>query len=223
MIRPISRNRLLESLEEAASWPGADTGTLVTLVGALVAARADAVGSSYFQQLSDKKPANATALALAGFFQVRAGHDAASTMDRLDAAATMDVGLPQYFRGLALAELLPDVGPSDERTAAPDTRRAEQVMADLEFVLAARDQFPALLLRAARQALARAYLLLGRSQEAAEALRRSGLGPVARRTCTSPSPMTSATSRSSRQARGSSPSTREPALTACWQRWPTLA
>ena len=29
-------------------------------------------------------------------------------MDRLDTAATMDVGLPQYFRGLALAELLQD-------------------------------------------------------------------------------------------------------------------
>jgi glyoxylase-like metal-dependent hydrolase (beta-lactamase superfamily II) len=176
--RPISRNRLLESLKEAASWPGADTGTLVTLAGALVAARADAEGSSYFQQLSDKKPANATALALAGFFQVRAGHDVASAMDRLDAAATMDVGLPQYFRGLALAELLPDAGPSDERPGAADTRRAEQVMADLEFVLAARDQFPALLLRAAYQALARAYLLLGRSQPAAEALRRSGPGSV---------------------------------------------
>jgi hypothetical protein len=121
VIRPISRNRLLESLKEAASWPGADTGTLVTLAGALVTARADAEGSSYFQELSDKNPANATALALAGFFQVRAGHDVASAIDRLDAAATMDVGLPQYFRGLALAELLPDAGPSDERPGAADT------------------------------------------------------------------------------------------------------
>jgi hypothetical protein len=60
-----------------------------------------------------------------------------------------------------------------------DTRRADQVTADLEFVLAARDQFPALLLRAAYQALARAYLLLGRRQQAAEVLRRSGLGSVA--------------------------------------------
>jgi hypothetical protein len=179
VIRPISRNRMLESLKEAASWPEADTGTLVTLAAALVAARADTEGSSYFRDLSDKKPANATALALAGFFQVRAGHEVASAMDRLDAAAAMDVGLPQYFRGLALAELLPGAGPSDGPLAAPDTWRAEQVTADLEFVLAARDQFPALLLRAAYQALARAYRLLGRSQQAAEALRRSGLDPVA--------------------------------------------
>jgi hypothetical protein len=62
VIRPISRNRMLESLKEAASWPEADKGTLVTLAAALVAARADAEGSSYFQDLSDKNPANATAL-----------------------------------------------------------------------------------------------------------------------------------------------------------------
>ncbi len=53
------------------------------------------------------------------------------------------------------------------------------MIADLEFVLAARDQFPVLLLRAAYQGLARAYLVLGRQQQAAEALRRSGLGPAA--------------------------------------------
>ncbi len=180
-MRPISRNRLLGSLKEAASWPGADRGTLVTLAAALVAARADAEGSSYFQGLSDKNPASATAQALAGFFQVRAGHDVASAMDRLDTAVTMDVGLPQYFRGLALAELLPDAGPSDAGPAAADTWRAEQVIADLELVLAARDQFPVFLLRAAYQALARACLLVGRRQQAAEALRRSGLGPVATR------------------------------------------
>jgi hypothetical protein len=151
----------------------------VTLAAVLVAVRADAEGSRYFQDLSDENPANATAQALAGFFQVRAGHDLASAMDRLDTAVTMDVGLPQYFRGLALAELLPGAGPSDEGAAAADTWRAEQVTADLELVLAARDQFPAFLLRAAYQALARACLLLGRRQQAAEALRRSGLGPVA--------------------------------------------
>jgi hypothetical protein len=50
---PISRNRLLGSLKEAASWPGADRSTVVTLATALVAARADAEGSSYFQDLSD--------------------------------------------------------------------------------------------------------------------------------------------------------------------------
>ena len=103
----------------------------------------------------------------------------AAAITKLDKAATMDVGLPQYFRGLALAELLPGGGPSEAGPAAADGERADQVIADLELVLAVRDQFPVLLLRAAYQGLARAYLTLGRQQQAAEALRRSGLGPAA--------------------------------------------
>src|SRR6266853_4582112 len=176
---PISRNRLLGSLKEAASWPGADRNTVVTLAAALVAARADAEGSGYFQDLSERNPADATAQALAGFFQVRAGQDVAAAITKLDKAVTMDVGLPQYFRGLALAELLPGAGRSGAVPAAADTGRADQVIADLEFVLAVRDQFPVALLRAAYQGLARAYRVLGRQQQAAEALRRSGLGPAA--------------------------------------------
>ena len=178
MTGPISRNRLLGSLKEAASWPGADRNTVVTLATALVAARADAEGSRYFQDLAEQNPADATAQALAGFFAVRAGHDVAAAITTLDKAATMDLGLPQYFRGLALAGLLPGAGPPGAGLAAADTGRADQVIADLEFVLAVRDQFPVALLRAAYQGLARAYLVLGRQPQAAEALRRSGLGPA---------------------------------------------
>jgi glyoxylase-like metal-dependent hydrolase (beta-lactamase superfamily II) len=177
--KAISSNRLLGSLKEAASWPGADRNTVVTLALSLVAARADAEGSSYFQDLSERNPADATAQALAGFFQVRAGHDLAAAVTKLDNATTMEPGLPHYFRGLALAELLPDGGPSEAGVAAVDIERADQVIADLEFVLAARDQFPVLFLRAAHQGLARAYRVLGRQQQAAEALRRSGVGSVA--------------------------------------------
>jgi glyoxylase-like metal-dependent hydrolase (beta-lactamase superfamily II) len=177
---PVSRNRLLGSLEEAASWPGADQGTVVTLATVLVAAHADAEGSRYFRDLSERKPADATVQALAGFFQVRSGHDVTAAIAKLDQAATMDVGLPHYFRGLALVGLLPGGGPSGAGHAAADaSKRADQAIADLEFVLAARDHFPVALLRAAYQGLARAYLLLGRQQQADEALRRSGLGPAA--------------------------------------------
>ncbi len=90
----------------------------------------------------------------------------------------MGLGPPQYFRGLALAGLLPRGGPHEPGITAADTGRADQVVADLEFVLAARDQFPVPLLRAAYQGLARAYPVLGRQQQAAEARRRSGLGPA---------------------------------------------
>jgi glyoxylase-like metal-dependent hydrolase (beta-lactamase superfamily II) len=175
---PISRNRSVGSLKEAASWPGAERNTVVTLATALVAARANAEGSRYFQDLSERNPADATALALAGFFQVRADDDLAAAITKLDQAATMDLGPPQYFRGLALAELLPGEG-SEADHAAVDAGRADQVVADLEFVLAVADQFPVGMLRAAHQGLARAYKVLGRPDQAAEALRRSGLGPAA--------------------------------------------
>src|SRR5258708_16327209 len=81
---PISNNRLIESLKEAASWPGADRNTLMILALTLVSARADAEGSSYFQDLSEGNPADPTAQALAGFFQVRAGHDVAAAEANLD-------------------------------------------------------------------------------------------------------------------------------------------
>jgi hypothetical protein len=71
---PISGNRLLESMKEAASWAGEDRNTVVSLATALVAARADAEGSRYFLDRSERNPADATAQALAGFFQVRPGH-----------------------------------------------------------------------------------------------------------------------------------------------------
>jgi hypothetical protein len=137
---PISRDRLLGSLKEAASWPGVDRNTVVTLATSLVAARADAEGSRYFQDLAERNPADATARALAGFFQVRAGHDVAAALIKLDKAATMDLGLSQYFRGLALAGLLPSAGLSEAGSAATDTGQADQVIADLEY-LVTRDDF----------------------------------------------------------------------------------
>jgi len=81
MTGPISRNRLLGSLKEAASWPGTDRNTVVTLATTLVTACADEEGSRYLQDL------------------------------------------PQYFRGLALADLLPGAGPSEAGPAAADTGR----------------------------------------------------------------------------------------------------
>jgi glyoxylase-like metal-dependent hydrolase (beta-lactamase superfamily II) len=174
--KPISSNRFLGSLKEAANWPGAHPNAVVILALSLVAARADAEGSSYFKDLSVRNPANATALALAGFFSVRAGDDVAAAVTKLDNATIIEPGLPHCLRGLALAELLPDAGSPEAAVAAIDTERADQVVSDLEFVLAARDQFPVLLLRAVHQGLARAYRVLGREQQAAEALRRSGVG-----------------------------------------------
>ena len=162
----ITRRRDVESLKTAARWPDADKNTMVTLASTLVAAEADAEGYRFFSALSDAQPDAATPLALAGFFQARLGEDAGAVggaLAKLDRAAAADVGLPQYFRGLALTALPPDPG------------RAEQAIADLEFVLAVRDLFPAMLLRGAFAGLARAHAVLGHDERAADAARRSGL------------------------------------------------
>jgi glyoxylase-like metal-dependent hydrolase (beta-lactamase superfamily II) len=173
MTGPISRNRFLESLMEVAGWPGADPNTVVALATTLATARANEQGSSYFQALSEKNPSDTTALALAGFFQLRVGVDVEDAVTKLGKAASMDMGLPQYFRGLALAELL-----SDGERGTADATRAEQVVADLEFVLAARDHFPVGFLRAAYEGLARAHQVLGREEPARKALELSGLGRI---------------------------------------------
>jgi glyoxylase-like metal-dependent hydrolase (beta-lactamase superfamily II) len=164
MTGPITRHRDIESLKTAARWPGADRNTTVILAIRLAAARADAEGYRYFCELADARPGEALPLALAGFFQARLGEDVDAALAKLDQAAASDLGPPQYFRGLALAGL------------PPDRRRAEQAVADLEFVLAVADQFPPMLLRAAYHGLAAAHAVLGHDDQAAEAERKSGLG-----------------------------------------------
>jgi glyoxylase-like metal-dependent hydrolase (beta-lactamase superfamily II) len=163
MTGPITRHRDIESLKTAACWPGADRNTTVILATRLAAARADAEGYRYFSELAGVQPGQALPLALAGFFQARLGDDADAALAKLDQAAATDLGPPQYFRGLALAGL------------PPDRRRAEQAVTDLEFVLAVRDQFPAMLMRGAYHGLAAAHAVLGHDDQAAEAMRKSGL------------------------------------------------
>jgi glyoxylase-like metal-dependent hydrolase (beta-lactamase superfamily II) len=154
--------RDIQSLKVAAGWAGADRATLVVLATRLAAEQAD--GYPYFQELADARPDQALPLALAGFFQARLGDDLDAALAKLDKAAAVDLGLPQYFRGITLAAL------------PPDLRRAEQAVADLEFVLAVRDQFPPTLIRAVHHGLAAAYATLGKDDLAAEAARRSGRG-----------------------------------------------
>jgi glyoxylase-like metal-dependent hydrolase (beta-lactamase superfamily II) len=164
MTGPITRHRDIESLKTAARWPGADRNTTVVLAIRLAAARADAEGYRYFCELAGAQPGQALPLTLAGFFQARLGEDTDAALAKLDQAAATDLGPPQYFRGLALAGL------------PPDRKRAEQAITDLEFVLAVADQFPPMLLRAAYHGLAAAHAMLGQHDQAAEAMRKSGLG-----------------------------------------------
>jgi glyoxylase-like metal-dependent hydrolase (beta-lactamase superfamily II) len=157
------KDRGVEALKIAAGWTGADRTTIVTLATILAATGADADGLGYFETLTADQPDQALPLALAGYFGVRAGRDVPAALARLDEAATRDLGLPQYYRGLALAGLPPEAG------------QAERAVADLEFVLQVRDQLPTPMMRAVHHGLAAAYAALGQDDLATRAAADSGL------------------------------------------------
>jgi glyoxylase-like metal-dependent hydrolase (beta-lactamase superfamily II) len=159
----IIKDHNIEGLKVAASWPGADRVTLVTLATVFAATGADRDGLTYFGALAASQPDQVLPLALAGYFQVRAGDDVPAGLAKLDDAASRDLGLAQYYRGLALAALPAEAG------------HTEQAVADLEFVLAVRDQFPSGMIRAVYHGLAAAYAALGKDDLAAKAAGDSGL------------------------------------------------
>ncbi len=163
MSQQIIRDHNIEELKVAASWPGADRATLVTLATVLAATGADHDGLNFFEALAGSQPDQVLPLALAGYFHVRVGEDIPAGLARLDHAASRDLGLAQYYRGLALAALPAEAG------------RAEQAVADLQFVLAVRDQFPSMMIRAVYHGLAAAYAALGQDDLAAKAAADSGL------------------------------------------------
>lgn len=151
-----------DALKEAAAWPGADRQTIIVLASQLMAAERYQEGLDYFAARAESSQGDALALTLAGAFESRLDGRTEDAIAKLDAAAGLDLGLPQYFRGTSLARLPDCAG------------RAETVVADLEFVLAVRDQFQPGLLRAAYAGLAQAYRALGRTAEAEAASSRGG-------------------------------------------------
>ena len=180
----IIKDHNVEALKVAASWPGADRATLVTLATVLAATGADRDGLDYFEALAASQPGQVLPLTLAGYFQVRSGADVPAGLAKLDDAASRDLGPAQYYRGLALAALLAEAGQAGQAGQAQQAgqagqaeraERAKQAVADLEFVLAVRDQFPSTMIRAVYHGLATAYAALGRDDLAARAAADSGL------------------------------------------------
>ena len=152
----------IDTLKEAAAWPDADQQTVMVLASQLMGAGRYQEGFDYFAARADGSPDGALWLALAGAFESRLDGRASEAIAKLDAAVGAGLGLPQYFRGTSLAQL-PGCG-----------GRAETAVADLEFVLAVRDQFPPGLLRAVYAGLAAAYEALGRTADAEAARSQAG-------------------------------------------------
>lgn len=166
MTEQIVKDHTIEALKVATRWPGANRTSSVMLATILAATGADAEGAAFFSELADRQPGQVLPLALAGFFQVRSGQDIPAGLAKLDEAAAKDLGPPQYYRGLALAGLPPEAG------------KAGQAVADLEFVLAVRDQFPSPMIRAVHRGLAAAHAALGHGERASQAAASAGLASV---------------------------------------------
>src|SRR6266542_2691343 len=187
--QPISRWLELDALKEAVSWPGASVRPAVVLTSEFIAAGRDAEAYGYFHERAEARPDEPLFLALEGTFQARlaakrmpealqqlvrhVGHapgfvakvaapEFFAAVAKLDEAVSRAPGLTTYFRGQVLADAPPVVG------------KAEAAVADLEWVLAARNQFPIGSWRGIYRSLAKAYRTLGRESESREMLRRSG-------------------------------------------------
>lgn len=154
-------NMEIRALSQVAAWPDTDRRTRVVLANQFMTAGLDREGFDFFSALSDQAQGDGLLLALAGAFQCRLNGQAEAGVAKLDAATSLDLGLPHYYRGISLARLPDCAG------------RAETVVADLEFVLMVKDQFPPGFMRPVHEALSRAYDLLGRTDAAAEARGRA--------------------------------------------------
>jgi glyoxylase-like metal-dependent hydrolase (beta-lactamase superfamily II) len=155
-------NMDIAALSQVATWPNADRRTRIVLANQFMTTGLDREGFEFFSALSARAQGDGLLLALAGTFQSRLEGQAEAAIVKLDAATSLDLGLPHYFRGISLARLPECAG------------RAETVVADLEFVLMVKDQFPPGFMRPVHAALSRAYDLLGRTEAAAQARGRAG-------------------------------------------------
>ncbi|WP_405876096.1 MULTISPECIES: MBL fold metallo-hydrolase [unclassified Streptomyces] len=154
-----------EALRRAVRWPGVPDRLLVVLAQQLLATHQLREGYDHFAALSAERPESALVESLAGAFEARLDGPDEKAFVRLDAAASRDLGLPQYFRGTVLAGFPDCAG------------RADTVISDLEFILAVRDRLPAGFLHSVHAALARAYACQGRAEDARAARARIGHGP----------------------------------------------
>ncbi len=168
---PVTRNVELEALQEAVRWPNPTPQTVLALAGQFMANRRDHEGYTFFQERATSQPDQPLLLALEGLFQARSAGEVPllqrvawvnEALAKLDRAVSQGSGLTRYFRGTVLAQLPAEFG------------KAEAAVVDLEWVLQNQERFPLGFRRNGYRALAQAYTILGREQEAEAALQRSG-------------------------------------------------
>ncbi len=143
----VTRDRELESLEQAVRWPNATVPVVMQLANAWLSTHRYADGYAWFAPLANERPLFE---ALAGVFQANSAGEVPlldrvawveQAIARLDHAAAQD-GLSRYLRGVVFVALPDRFG------------KKAQGVADLEWVLANGAKFPTGLLRGARDAIA---------------------------------------------------------------------
>ncbi|HTA19639.1 MAG TPA: MBL fold metallo-hydrolase [Polyangia bacterium] len=170
---PMTQQRPLASLLEAAAYPNADTVTILTTMQQLLASHRAWEGYEYFGRLAVEQPARAALFrALQATMQARVANDVfllkrvawvEDAIRKLDAGAAAEPVLGRFVRGLVLAELPARFG------------KARVAIDDLEFTLTRRAQLPFGFERGIYRGLAAAYHTLGDEGRSRDMLARAGL------------------------------------------------
>ncbi len=170
---PMTQQRPLASLLEAAAYPNADTVVILTTMQQLLASHRAWEGYEYFGRLAVEQPTRAPLFrALQATMQARVANDVfllrrvawvEDAIGKLDAGAAADAVLGRFVRGLVFAELPARFG------------KARAAIDDLELALAHRAQFPFGFERGIYRGLAAAYRTLGDERRSREMLARAGL------------------------------------------------
>src|SRR5262249_52411149 len=167
----LGANRTLEALKEVVRWPIPSIAAILTLTGQYLAAGRDEEAYGYFRQRAAAAPDQPIFGAVEGTFQIRMAAQVfllrrvawvKDGIAKLDRAADTGHPVARYLRGVTLAELPARFG------------RAEQAVAELEWVLEQQDTLPPGLRRSVYRGLARPFTPLGRREEADGALAKSG-------------------------------------------------
>ncbi len=170
---PLTQQRPLSALLQAAGYPNSDTLLVLVAMQQLVAAHREWEGYQYFGRLAEEQPNRAVLFnTLQGAMQARVANDVPllrrvtwvnDAIHKLDEGAAIEPILGRLARGLVFAEL------------PPRFAKAHQAIEDLEVCLVHNVELPLGLHRGIYRGLALAYRSLGDEHRSHEMLGHSGL------------------------------------------------
>jgi glyoxylase-like metal-dependent hydrolase (beta-lactamase superfamily II) len=170
---PLTQQRPLTSLLEAAAYPNSDVLVVLVTMQQLLASHREWEGYQYFGRLAEEQPSRrAFFRSLQATMQARVAGDVPllrrvawveDAIRKLDDGATAEPLLGRLARGLVFADLPARFG------------KARQAVEDLEWCLVHRVELPLGLNRGIYRGLAAAYRTLGDPRRSQEMLARAGL------------------------------------------------